>query len=219
MNRLAEDVFQIPLAPRNTMNAYLIGEVVVDAGIRTSGRRLVKAVAGHSVTAHALTHAHGDHAGGSKHVCEALGVPLWVGIRDVEAASTGKPVMGKGPAGWLMGKVGTWAGAKVDRELKEGDDAGAGFVVLEVPGHSAGHVAYWRESDRTLVCGDVYFNLHPLTAVPGLHEPPAGFTPDPARNRQSARRLAELEPELVLFGHGPPLRDPARLKEFAASLP
>jgi hydroxyacylglutathione hydrolase len=44
-------------------------------------------------------------------------------------------------------------------------------------------------------------------------------TPDPARNRDSARRLAALEPELVLFGHGPPLRDPAILKEFVDALP
>lgn len=218
MNRLAEDVFQIPLAPRDTINAYLIGDVVVDAGIRVSGRRIVKAVAGHSVSAHALTHAHGDHAGGSRYVCETLGVPLWAGAGDADAAAAGKPVMGRGPAGWLMSRVGTWPGVKVDRPLEEGDDAGSGFVVLDVPGHSAGHVAYWRESDRTLVCGDVYFNVHPLTGVPGLHEPPAGFTPDPTRNRESARRLAQLEPELVLFGHGPPLRDPAKLKEFAGSL-
>jgi hydroxyacylglutathione hydrolase len=39
------------------------------------------------------------------------------------------------------------------------------------------------------------------------------------RNRQSARRLAELEPQLVLFGHGEPLRDRAKLKAFADSLP
>ena len=44
------------------------------------------------------------------------------------------------------------------------------------------------------------------------------FTPDPAQNRDSARRLAALEPKLVLFGHGPPLRDPAALSAFAATL-
>jgi len=40
-----------------------------------------------------------------------------------------------------------------------------------------------------------------------------------ARNRESARRLAELEPQLVLFGHGKPLRDAAKLQAFAQSLP
>jgi hypothetical protein len=29
------------------------------------------------------------------------------------------------------------------------------------------------------------------------------------------RRLAELRPALAVFGHGPPLRDPARLAQAA----
>jgi hydroxyacylglutathione hydrolase len=58
----------------------------------------------------------------------------------------------------------------------------------------------------------------PLTTVPGLNEPPKLFTVDPAANRTAARRLAELEPALVLFGHGKPLRDPAKLMAFAHAL-
>ena len=90
--------------------------------------------------------------------------------------------------------------------------------MLETPGHSDGHVAFWRESDRTLVLGDVLFNMNVLTTVPGLHEPPRILTRDPRRNRDSARRLAALEPELALFGHGPPLRDPAALQAFTDAL-
>jgi len=90
--------------------------------------------------------------------------------------------------------------------------------VLDVPGHSSGHVAYWRESDRTLVCGDVFFHCNIVTTAAGLHQPPRILTVDPERNRESMRRLAALEPALVLFGHGPPLRDPERLKAFVAAL-
>jgi len=68
------------------------------------------------------------------------------------------------------------------------------------------------------VAGDVWLNMSVLTTAPGLHEPPRIFTPDPARNRDSARRLAALEPELVLFGHGPPLRDPVALMAFTVAL-
>ena len=45
------------------------------------------------------------------------------------------------------------------------------------------------------------------------------FTPDPEENRRSARRLAQLEPSLVLFGHGAPLRDTRKLVDFVAALP
>jgi hypothetical protein len=58
-----------------------------------------------------------------------------------------------------------------------------------------------------------------LTAIPGLHEPPASFSEDPALNRTSMRKLAALEPRVALFGHGPPLRDPGKLRAFADALP
>ena len=84
-----------------------------------------------------------------------------------------------------------WAGPPypVARRLREGDEV-AGFKVLDVPGHSPGHVAYWRESDRALIAGDVLNNMNLMTGIPGLHEPRVEFTTDPALNRESARRLA-----------------------------
>lgn len=106
----------------------------------------------------------------------------------------------------------------VATRLKEGDRV-ANFNVLDAPGHSRGHIALWRAEDKVLVLADVLFNLNPLTMRSGLREPPAALTLNPAQNRDSARRLAELEPELVLFGHGPPLRNPEALSRFAASLP
>ena len=54
---------------------------------------------------------------------------------------------------------------------------------------------------------------------PGMTEPIGPASLDPAQNRDSARRLAALRPELVCFGHGPPLRDPDRLSAFVERLP
>jgi hydroxyacylglutathione hydrolase len=218
MRRVAEDVFQIPLMPRDAINAYLLGDVVVDAGAKVNAKRLIRALHGHAVGAHALTHGHPDHAGGSRRLVEAYDVPVWVGERDREAVETGRP---PAPATWAEPAVARFGGFQalgVARALREGDGLGHGFTVLETPGHSDGHVAFWRERDRTLVAGDVFFNMHVLTTVPGLHEPPRILTRDPRRNRESARRLAALEPELALFGHGPPLRDPATLEAFVAGL-
>ena len=219
MRRVAEDVFQIALTPRNGVNAYLVGDIVVDAGTPGGGKRLVKALRGRPVGAHALTHAHADHAGGSRRVVDAFDVPVWVGARDRGDVESGHPARADSWARPLLDRFARYEPVAVARELREGDALGHGFVVLEVPGHSAGHVAFWREADRTLVAGDVFFNLHMLTTAPGLREPPRALTLDPARNRDSARRLAALEPALVLFGHGPPLRDPEALRAFADALP
>jgi glyoxylase-like metal-dependent hydrolase (beta-lactamase superfamily II) len=218
VRRVAEDVFHIPLTPRNGVNAYLLGDVVVDAGAKVNAKRLIKALHGHAVGAHALTHAHPDHAGGSRQLVEAFDVPVWVGERDRVAVEAGGPPAPETWAAAAVARLGRFESVGVARALREGDDVGHGFTVLDTPGHSDGHVALWRESDRTLVLGDVLFNLHPLTTRPGLREPPRILTRDPQVNRESARRLAALEPELMLFGHGPPLRDPAVLTAFVAGL-
>jgi glyoxylase-like metal-dependent hydrolase (beta-lactamase superfamily II) len=218
VRRVAEDVFHIPLTPRDGVNAYLLGDVVVDAGAKVNAKRLIKALHGHAVGAHALTHAHPDHAGGSRQLVEAFDVPVWVGERDRVAVEAGGPPAPETWAAGAVARLGRFESVGVARALREGDDVGHGFTVLDTPGHSDGHVALWRESDRTLVLGDVLFNLHPLTTRPGLREPPRILTRDPQVNRESARRLAALEPELMLFGHGPPLRDPAVLAAFVAGL-
>jgi hydroxyacylglutathione hydrolase len=42
---------------------------------------------------------------------------------------------------------------------------------------------------------------------------------DAEKNRRSARRLAALEPNSMLFGHGRPLRDTSKFTSFVAGLP
>jgi glyoxylase-like metal-dependent hydrolase (beta-lactamase superfamily II) len=221
VRRLADDVYVLRGFPPNAINVYLIGDVIVDAATRFAGRRILAQVRGRPVAAHALTHAHPDHQGASHALCETLAVPLWCGEGDVAAMETpGGIRASQRPTLFnrLVDRVWTGPPHPVARALSEGDEV-AGFQVLEAPGHSAGHVAYWRESDRVLILGDVLNNMHLATGIPGLHEPPATFSPDPARNRQSARRLAALRPALTCFGHGPPLRDPDRLSAFVAGLP
>jgi hydroxyacylglutathione hydrolase len=220
MKQLAEDVYLLRGMPPNAINVYLVGDVLIDAATRQGEQRIVRQITGRTITAHALTHAHPDHQGSSHAICERLGIPLWCGRDDVAAMETPGGVKNSQAPGWLNRlQERWWTGPPhpVARPLQEGDEV-AGFTVLEVPGHSPGHIAYWRESDRVLILGDVLNNMNVLVGTPGLHEPPAVFTPDPARNRESARRLAALEPALACFGHGPPLRDPRKLADFVARL-
>lgn len=220
MKELAPGVHMLSGFPPNAINVYLAGDVLVDAATRQAERRISRQIAGHRVSAHALTHAHPDHQGASHALCTKMGIPLWCGKADVPAMESGVIGGAQVPRAIMAFQQRFWTGPAhpVDRALAEGDEV-AGFTVLETPGHSPGHVAYWRESDRVLILGDVLNNMNLLTAVPGLREPPDIFTSDPARNRVSIRRLAELRPSLALFGHGPPLRDPGRLAELAARLP
>ncbi len=221
MRELAPGLQMLDGRPPNSINVYLIEDVLIDAATRQAGKRILSQLAGLRLRAHALTHAHSDHQGCSHLVCERFGIPLLCGEGDVYAMETAGEISRRQAPG-LVNRLQKrfWVGPPhpVDRALVEGDEL-AGFTVLETPGHSAGHVAYWRESDRVMIMGDVLNNVNVRTGLPGLHEPLRAFTPDPARNRESARRLAALRPALAVFGHGAPLRDPGRLADFVDRMP
>ena len=221
MKQLADGVWQLSGFPPNAINVYLLEDVLIDASTRYATRRILRNLEGHTLSAHALTHAHPDHQGASHAICERYGVPFWVGEKDVPAAENPDLIGERQPDHFmaqLFARTMTGPGRGVDRALREGDEV-AGFRVLDTPGHSAGHVAFWRESDRVLVLGDVLNSADVYTLLPGLREPRGYFTPDPAENRRSARRLGALEPTLVLFGHGPAVRDTRKFVEFCSSLP
>jgi hydroxyacylglutathione hydrolase len=81
-----------------------------------------------------VTHHHGDHIGG---------------VADL-VARTGARV--HGPAGEPVGRL--------DTRLAEGDRVrvlGVDFDVLDVPGHTRGHIAYHAPSMHALFCGDTLF--------------------------------------------------------------
>jgi glyoxylase-like metal-dependent hydrolase (beta-lactamase superfamily II) len=69
------------------------------------------------------------------------------------------------------------------------------------------------------ICGDVIRNMSYATGRAMLAEPPEIFTFDPAENRRSIRKLAALEPSLILPGHGPAVTDIDAFERFAAGLP
>lgn len=215
--RVADGLWLLAGRPRHAFNVYLMGDVIVDAATRHAGPRILRAVRHLPLSGHVLTHAHTDHMGASHEICETRELPLLCGEADVAVAESGgrvgiadKPLPVR-----IQHRLIGGPGHPVSRTLSEGD-AIAGFEVFEVPGHSPGHLAFWREADRVLVLGDVLFNVRLPRPEPGLRLPPDMLTPDPALNLQSARRLAALEPAIVCFGHGPPLREAALLQEFVA---
>ena len=84
------------------------------------------------------THWHGDHVGGNGAIKAATGCTI------------------TGPAAEAA-KIGT-----LDRQVGEGDQVRIGdhvATVLEVPAHTAGHIAYHLADDRILFVGDTLFAM------------------------------------------------------------
>jgi glyoxylase-like metal-dependent hydrolase (beta-lactamase superfamily II) len=62
-------------------------------------------------------------------------------------------------------------------------------------------------------------NLSYLTMRSVVKEPPDAFTYDPAENRRSIHKLANLEPSVILPGHGAAVTDIAKFERFVTKLP
>ena len=111
----------------------------------------------------------------------------------------------------------------VSRKVTDGERIeapGGALQVAHCPGHTPGHIAFYRPSDGTLFSGDCVLNIIPFKRVMGLSLPIRMLSDDWEQAKNSARRLAELKPRLLLSGHGVPLAEDAadRLYTWAQTL-
>jgi glyoxylase-like metal-dependent hydrolase (beta-lactamase superfamily II) len=219
MIELAPNLHQLTFFPQHMINVYVLGDTLIDAARWQDAAAILKQARTRPLKRIAFTHAHPDHQGAAAEIGKALSIPLWCGTREADGVERGD-LSGFVPSNALVKTLDRWwsgPAQRVERGLREGDTVGD-FTVLDVPGHSPGHLAYWRERDRVLIAGDVLNGMHMVTTLPGLHEPPAAFTCDAAQNRASIRKLAALKPALICFGHGRPLRNREQLDAFVDQL-
>lgn len=217
MRQLAPEFWQLSGFPPNAINVYLIGDVLIDAATRWAGRRILGQLGDRKLSMVALTHVHPDHQGVAKKICDRFQIPLACHVEDQPTMEGVRPMQPNHPLIWFSSWV--WSGPvhPVSKPLKEGDEV-AGFKVIHTPGHTPGHVTFFREEDRVAIVGDVLNGMSLLTTLPGLHEPPRVFCTDPAQNRKSIFKVAELEPKVLCFGHGPPLTDMRVFERFLKKL-
>ncbi|WP_166240790.1 MBL fold metallo-hydrolase [Paenibacillus turpanensis] len=82
---------------------------------------------------------------------------------------------------------------------------------VHTPGHTPGHVSFFREQDRVLISGDAVITVNQESAFDVLLQreevsgPPAYFTTNWAAAKQSARTIFELAPSVIYPGHGHPM--------------
>jgi glyoxylase-like metal-dependent hydrolase (beta-lactamase superfamily II) len=214
--------------------------VLIDAGVAGCGpliRQIAEALFGE--TAHPaailLTHVHPDHAGAAAELARQWDCPVYVhpdempvtGFADLAAIEPYAnpldcwmilPILRLMPRERVKA---TLAGSSIRPVARAFDSAAAlpglpGWECIPTPGHTPGHAAYYRRSDRVLIAGDAVVTVE-LNSLWGMllwflrrsgqkvSGPPWYSTWKWQQAKQSATVLAALGPHVLATGHGTPM--------------
>jgi glyoxylase-like metal-dependent hydrolase (beta-lactamase superfamily II) len=205
------------------MNCYLVREddglTLVDSTMSSPAADVAGIVRelGLELRRVALTHAHGDHAGGVAGIRARFpGIEISIGEREARLLEGDKSLDPGEPQTPVKGFF-VKADWKPDRLLRPGDRVGS-LEVVPSPGHTPGHIAFLDERDRTLIAGDA-FQTRGGIAVSGVLRPLFPFVALATWNKPTALRSAEtlrkLGPTRLAVGHGAVLTDPEAAMDAA----
>lgn len=211
--------------------------VLVDAGLPGYATAIRDAAArrfGRPPVAILLTHAHFDHVGSLQTLADDWDVPVYAHplerphLDGNASYPPAAPEVGGGTMATLsplFPRGSTHLRARVHDLPADGElPMLPGWRWLHTPGHTPGHVSFWKEQLRVLIAGDAFTTTQQesaydaVTQRPELHGPPAYFTTDWRAAEASIAVLADLEPDVVVAGHGQAgagLRFRAALRELA----
>lgn len=239
VREIAPDVFCLGPTGRTQTNVYFVRSgaswALIDAGWAKDGPS-IKGAAGSvfgadsSPTSILLTHFHPDHAGSARQLAEIWGCPVHV-HPDELPLTTGDFASISTYAGpldhWVVLPIMRTIGRErreavlaasslrgVSRSFEPGPHVPGlpGWGCVPTPGHTPGHVSFFRASDRVLITGDALVTLKlnsPAGLVlgrEGLSGPPRYTSWNWPAARQSVAALARLDPSVVAGGHGSPMR-------------
>ncbi len=201
---------------------------VVDGGLRGSHKRLLATLAqlgrapqdiGHLIA----THCHTDHVGAFARLRGLSSARL--AVHDAEADCMSGACPHPNPfthpiLAWITAPLAAISApptAAVDLRLRDGDrlEVLQGMEVVHTPGHTPGSISLRFPAHGVLLVGDA---LECRGGRIGLPSPI--FTTDMALAKESIKRMAGLDFEVLCFSHFPPIRRQAgrMLRELAERL-
>jgi glyoxylase-like metal-dependent hydrolase (beta-lactamase superfamily II) len=223
---IVEGVHRVDEASANMAhaNVYLVinGEelAIIDTGTAGNAKKTVEHVQklGHQpsdVKTIILTHFHMDHMGSAKELKDLTNAKVAVHNEDADFVS-GTKALPK-PKNILFRAVSSFVKpvpVQVDIILKEGDKI-ANMTVFHTPGHTPGSIMLLDEERKVLFAGDTLrYDGKIVSGAPGQ------FSADSNQVRESIAKASTLSFDVMLPGHGEPLKPNAseKVREFSETL-
>lgn len=205
------------------VNIILIAEeelTLIDTGLRGSSAQIVDFIRslGRSVEEVSLiiiTHNHLDHAGGLAELRRLTKARVAAHKADVSDTENQLPyprtvqrLLRVRPFSALR-SVFSIQPSEVDIQLEGGEllKPLGGLRVIHTPGHTPGSISLFSPQNKLLIVGDA---LNKGGKIPRL--PPKMVSTDLTQARDSVKRLARLDFDILCFGHGKPLTEDVHIK-------
>ncbi|WP_262409625.1 MBL fold metallo-hydrolase [Salinicoccus roseus] len=215
------------------VNVHMVGHpdeghfVLVDAGLPDSTDEIIKVVEkrfgeGAKPEAIVLTHGHFDHVGSIIELIEKWNVPAYAHKMELPYLTGQKPYPDPDPTveGGMMAKTAPMfpkepidlAGNVYALPADGTVPHMPGFEWIHTPGHTDGHVSFYRQSDGALIVGDAFVTVQQdslykvMVQKKEIQGPPVYFTTDWKAARASVEKLMSIEPYTAVFGHGKSLQ-------------
>jgi len=211
-------------------NCYILvhdGITVIDTGLpHGSGKKILAYIRDTlyreptEIKTIVITHFHIDHIGGIAILKKAApDAKIAIGKADAGYLSGQEaPPVYPGFRGFLLRMVGSIMNPGIiqaDILLNDMDQIN-GLLCIHIPGHTPGSIGLYDERTKTFFAGDILrYNGTSITEGPPL------FTMDVKGSHQSIRKIASLDCDILLPGHGVPIRNSAaeKVRAFTATLP
>lgn len=210
------------------VNLVMIGKpgdnwVLVDAGMPKSGDEIIKVAEERYGTDKApsaiiLTHGHFDHVGSIVDLILEWNVPVYAHPMEFPflTGDQAYPEPDTSVEGGMLAKISSLYPNKpidIQEALQMLPPDGSvpdlpGWHWIHVPGHTPGQIALFREKDRLLISADAFVTVKQDSMYKVLVQkkevcgPPVYLTTDWDEAYRSVKRLAELNPDTVISGHG-----------------
>ncbi|KZE69218.1 MBL fold metallo-hydrolase [Fictibacillus phosphorivorans] len=198
--------------------------VLVDAGMPKSEDTILKWAEkwfDGPPTSMILTHGHFDHIGAAVTLAEEWNIPVYAHPLEIPYLNGDRNYPKPDPTvnGGLVTELSPLFpnhGINLSEHIKELPSDGSvpglqGWRWIHTPGHTEGHVSFFRDSDKVLLAGDAFVTVKQeslfkvLTQKQEISGPPKYFTTDWTAAKESVIKLASLEPEVAATGHGIPM--------------